>query len=343
MVLPVEQRDREGRRLGSVEVRRQAWEGDGVELLGDNGIVGDDEPRCRAAQALVGAHRHEMGTVLERLRPGVAGDHAAEMRGIEQDQGANLVGDGSDLPQRMREEVEAAADRDELRPQRSRLRPQRRDVDRVAVGVNRGGVDLQAVAAGAARQVMGDVAADAGRRDDDPVAGLGRKHEGVEVRDRSRRHADLRVPRAEDLGRELGRDHLDLLDPLEPHLVLGARVAERWARAEAGGQGRLGPRVHHIGGRVEVDAVGLVDRLVQRDAAVDRGGDFLGVLRRSSCARASARTARNAQAPSRGARERSSEASWKRPGEVPWNLSVKKPRLGPAAQTSSFRFEAYEK
>ena len=40
-------------------------------------IVGDDEPRRRAAEALVGAHRHQMRAFLERLLPGAAGDHAA--------------------------------------------------------------------------------------------------------------------------------------------------------------------------------------------------------------------------------------------------------------------------
>ena len=131
------------------------------------GIVGDDQARGRAAEALVGAHRHQMRTLRQRVRPGAAGDHAAEMRGIEQQQRADLVGDPAQFAHRVREQVEAAADGDQLRAQRQRLLAQRGDIDAVAVGVDRGDMDVQPVEAGAARRVVGDVAADGRRRHDD--------------------------------------------------------------------------------------------------------------------------------------------------------------------------------
>ena len=77
-------------------------------------------------------------------------------------------------------------------------------------------MDVQPVEAGAARHVVRDVAADARRRHDDAVARLGRRHEGVEIGDGAGRHADFRVARAEDLGREFGGDDLDPLDASSP-------------------------------------------------------------------------------------------------------------------------------
>ena len=143
------------------------------------------------------------------------------------------------------------------------------DVDRVAIGIDRRRSDLKTIEPGAAGQVMGDVAADAGWRDDDAVAGLCRRHEGVHVGDRARRNADFGIACAEDLGGELRGDDLDLLDALQAHLVLVARIAERGARAETRGERRLGLGVHDVGGRVEVDAVGLVDGPVESNGAVD--------------------------------------------------------------------------
>jgi hypothetical protein len=62
--------------------------------------------------------------------------------------------------------------------------------------------------------VVRDVAADRRRRRDDDVAGLRRHHEDVEVGERAGPDADLRITCAKHLGRQLGRQHLDLLDPL---------------------------------------------------------------------------------------------------------------------------------
>jgi len=124
-----------------------------------------------------------------------------------------------------------------------------------------------------------DVAADAGRRHDDGVAGLAGRHEHVEIRQRARAHAHLGELRTEHLGRQLGRDHLDALDGLQPHLVLVARIAQRRTRAQSARQQRLGRRVHHVGGGVEVQAVDVVDAMAVGHQPFDLGGDACGISR----------------------------------------------------------------
>src|SRR3546814_2968563 len=89
---------------------------DGIEPLGQLGVVGDDEPASGAAEALVGAHGHEVGALGERIAPGAAGDDAALVRGIEQDLRAHGVGDLPHGGNRTRTEVDAPDRRDELRP-----------------------------------------------------------------------------------------------------------------------------------------------------------------------------------------------------------------------------------
>ncbi len=76
---------------------------------------------------------------------------------------------------------------------------------------------------GGARLVMRDMPADRRRRCDDDVAWLRHRHEGVEIGEGTGANANLGMAGTEQLGRELGRDHLDPLDGLEPHLVLVAR------------------------------------------------------------------------------------------------------------------------
>ena len=103
------------------------------------------------------------------------------------------------------------------------------------------------------------VAADLRRRNDDPIARRARRHERVEIGHRAGLHANLGEARAEYFRGQLGRDDLDLLDRLQPHLVLVAGIAERNPRAEAAGEQRLGLRVHDVGGGIQVDAERFVN------------------------------------------------------------------------------------
>ena len=200
------------------------------------------------------------------------------MRRVEQQQRADLVGDGAQFANRMRKQIEAAPDGDQPGPQRMRLIAQGGEIDRVAVGRHGGGMDLEPVATGASRHMVRGVPPDGGRRHDDPVARFGRHHEGVEIGDGAGRHPDFGVARGEGFGGELRRDDLDPLDALQPHLVFVARIAERGARAEAGGEGCFRLRVHHVRARIEVDAVGIMNGAVERDRAIDRIGDFAAGL-----------------------------------------------------------------
>ena len=259
MHAPVDQPARQRRHPAGVEVGGEARVGDGVELLGQRGVVGDDQPAGRAAQALVGAHGHHVRAFVQRVLPGAAGEHAREVRGVEHQRGTHLVGDGAQIGHRVLEQVQAAAGGDQPWFHVVRQPAQRIDVDAVAHGVDRRVHRAQAEPAGSAGLVVRDVAADVRRRRDQGVARLAGGHEHVEVAQGAGGHAYLGVAGAEHLGRQLGRHDLDLLDGLQAHLVLVARVAERGARAQAARQQRLGGRVHHVAGGIEVDALAVVD------------------------------------------------------------------------------------
>ena len=86
---------------------------------------------------------------------------------------------------------------------------------------------------------------------------------------------DLGEPGVEHTTRKIGGDDFDLLDRLETHLVLGACVAERWSRAEPCRERSLGPRIHDIRRRVEVDALDLVDLAIPFDQRLDEGRRFV--------------------------------------------------------------------
>ena len=195
---------------------------------------------------------------------------------------ADLVGNCANLPDRMRKKVEASTDRDELRSQALGIGAQRIDIDRVAHGIDRRRMRDDAVEARGPGAVVRDVAADRRRRRDDDVAGLRRHHEDVEIGERAGPDADLCIARAEDFRRQLGRQHLDLLDALQPHLVFVAGIAERGARADAGRKQRLGLRVHDVGGGIEVDAVALMDRAVLRHIGEQVALDLVGAAGRDA-------------------------------------------------------------
>jgi len=161
------------------------------------------------------------------IGPDAARDDAALVRRVEQHPGAHLIGDLAHLGHGMGKEVEAAAHGDDPGPHGMGQVTKCRQIKGIAVPVDRGGMGGQAIEPRAARGVVGDMAADAGGRRDDAVAGPGQRHEAVEVGQRAGGHAHLGVLRVEDLSSEFGADHLDALDRLQAHLVLVAGVAER--------------------------------------------------------------------------------------------------------------------
>ena len=193
------------------------------------------------------------------------------MGGVEQHVGAHLLRDAADLGNRVRKQVEAAADGDQRGADVVRQGLQRLHVDCVAVGVDGRRDGLQTVQASGSGEVVGDVTTDGRRGRDDAVAGPAGRHEGVEVAKCPRPHPDLRVPGTENPGREAGCEHLDLLDSLQPGLVLVSWVTQRGARTQASGQQRLGPGVHDVRGRVEVEAGDVVDEVVLGGQPLDLG------------------------------------------------------------------------
>ena len=104
--------------------------------------------------------------------------------------------------------------------------------------------------------------ANARRGCNDRVSRFAARHEGIEIGNRPRRHADLGKLRLKDFTGQRRGDHFDLLDRLKPHLVFITRVAQRGPRADSAREKRLGARVHHVGRRVEVKALCLVNALV---------------------------------------------------------------------------------
>ncbi len=75
----------------------QAREHRRVDLLGEVFLVGQDHAAARTAQGLVGGRRHHMG-MGERARMRAAGDQAGEVRHVDQQERADLVGDLAEPP-----------------------------------------------------------------------------------------------------------------------------------------------------------------------------------------------------------------------------------------------------
>lgn len=84
-----------------VEVRGEARVGDRIETGSKVGAVREDDPAGGAAKALVGAHRHQVSALGERVRPSSAGEQAADVGGIEEDACIDAIGDLADLGNRM--------------------------------------------------------------------------------------------------------------------------------------------------------------------------------------------------------------------------------------------------
>ena len=169
----------------------------------------------------------------------------------------------------MGQEVEAAADGDQLGFDLFGEAAQAIDIDAVVRGIHRCAVDLNAVKTRRARAMMGDMSADFSRRHDDRVTRPGRGHEGVEIGKSARSDTDFRKVRLENLGGQFGGDDLDLFDRLQAHFVFVTGITKGGPGAQALRKRGLGFRVHDIGRRVEVDAVMLVNHPVFRHQGVN--------------------------------------------------------------------------
>ncbi len=184
------------------------------------------------------------------------------MCSIKQKHSAHFVGNLTHLRHRMFIQVKAPAQRNKLGVFNFRLRAQAIDIDGIAVCQNRRINHTQTIKPRTACRVVRHMPANARRRCNDRVARFAARHEGIEIGNRPRWHANLGKLRLEDFTGQCSRDHLDLLNRLKPHLVFVTRVAQRGPRADPAREKRLGARVHHVGRRVEVKALCLVNALV---------------------------------------------------------------------------------
>ncbi len=198
------------------------------------------------------------------------------MRGVIEQIGADLVRDLARLAYGVRKETERARERDQLRLQAARLAAQAVEIDRHALPVIGHGMRLESVEAGNARVMMRDMAAHLRRERQDALARLAGRHEGIEVRERARAHADLGIGRVEEAPHQRLGHHLDLARELHAHLVLVAGISERGPIAERAREQRRSARVHHVGTCVKPDALAVHVPLVRVDEphhlALDRAG-----------------------------------------------------------------------
>ena len=113
------QRLAERHRLGGDDMHQraalQAREDRRIDLLRQLLVVGEDEAAARAAQRLMRGRGHDMG-MRERAGMHAARDEAGEMRHVDHEIGADLVGDLAEAREIDDARIGRAAGDDQLRP-----------------------------------------------------------------------------------------------------------------------------------------------------------------------------------------------------------------------------------
>ena len=109
----------ERHRLGGDDMHQRpalhAGEDGGVELLGDLLVIGEDRAAARPAQGLVRGRRDHVG-MREWARMHAAGHKAGEMRHVDHQVGADIVGDLAEAAEIDDARIGGAAGDDHLRP-----------------------------------------------------------------------------------------------------------------------------------------------------------------------------------------------------------------------------------
>ena len=174
----------------------------------------------------------------------------------------HFIGNRAHRGDGMFEQVEAAPDGDQLRVLFSGQIAQTIKVDRIAIGRDRGLQAAQPKQTGASWSVMCHMPADAGGRRDDGIPRFAGRHEAIEIGQRPGSDADLGIFCVENFCCEIGCDHFDLLDRLQPHFVFVTGMAKRRPGAETGRQQGFGLWVHHVCSRIEVEALLFVNNAI---------------------------------------------------------------------------------
>ena len=209
-----------------------------------------------------------MGALGKRVRPHATGDHPALMGGVEQEFCVNGIGDFAYFANRMREEIKAATDGDELWSDVSGKLVQLIQINRIAICIDRSGMNLKAIEPGTPSVMVGDMTGDPGWRNNDRIARLTGRHECIEVGQCARRNPDFRTIGPENTCGKFSGDHLDFFNCLQSHFIFSTRIAKRGSLAKPHCQHGCGFGVHDIGGRVEVEALALMNFTVAHDQGI---------------------------------------------------------------------------
>ena len=154
----------------------QAGEHRRVDLLGQRLVVGEDHGAARAAQRLVRGRGHDMG-VRERARMRAAGDQPREMRHVDHQEGADLVGNGAEGGKVDGARIGAAARHDHLRLVLPGEAAHLVHVDAVVLPAHRVGHHLEPLARHVDGRAVRQVPAGGEAEAHEGVAGLHQRHE----------------------------------------------------------------------------------------------------------------------------------------------------------------------
>ena len=181
------------------------------------------KPGARAGQRLVRRRGDEVA-VRHRARVQPGGDEAGEVRHVAHQERTDLVGDLAEAVGLDGARIRRAAAHDQLRPHLLRLREHLVVVDQHRLARDAVVVELVELPGEVDLQAVGQMAAVVEREPEHAVAGLqdGEVHRHVRLRARVRLHVG--VLGAEQLGRAVARDLLDLVDDLAAAVVALARI-----------------------------------------------------------------------------------------------------------------------
>jgi hypothetical protein len=238
-----------------------------IDLLGDRLVIAQDQPAARPAQRLVRRRRRRV-RVRHRRGMHTGGDQPGEMRHVDHEIGADLVGDLAKAGEIPEARIGRAAGDDQLRLDLARPGRDRVHVDEVVVlahGVVR---RFEPFARDVDGRAVGEVAAGSEVEAHEGVAGLQERQEHGLVHLAAGTRLDVGEAAGKQLFRALDRQGLGDVDELTAAVVAPARIAlgifvghDRALRLEDG----AGDDVFR---RDELDFVALATELVG-----DRAGD----------------------------------------------------------------------
>ena len=190
------------------------------------------------------------------LKP-LAGNNARHMGCVIENIGTDLVSGFAHLPERVGIETETACNGDQFRSQSPGIGAEAIKVYRHAPGIVGHRMRLEPVKPCGTRLVVGHMPAHLSAEHHYPVAGLGCRHERIEIGKSARTHADLRIGRIEkSLDQVLG-DRLDLACIRHAHFIFVTWITKARPVAERAAEhgGRAG--VHHVGAGIKADRLAV--------------------------------------------------------------------------------------